>query len=48
MCEMGIFLGGFMEDCQDSDLYLGITKVCRGLCAKRRPHLLPLLDLETG
>jgi hypothetical protein len=48
MCEMGIFLGGFMEGCQDLDLDLGITKVCWGLCAKRRPHLLPLLDPETG
>jgi hypothetical protein len=30
MCERGIFLGGFMEDCQDSDLDLGITKNPKG------------------
>jgi Na+-translocating ferredoxin:NAD+ oxidoreductase RnfC subunit len=48
MCERGVFLGGFMEGCQDLDLDLGITKVCWGLCAKRQPHLLPLLDPETG
>jgi hypothetical protein len=30
MCERGIFLGGFMENCQDSDLDLGITKNPKG------------------
>jgi hypothetical protein len=32
--ERGVFLGGFMEDCQDSDLDLGITKNPKGLDAK--------------
>jgi hypothetical protein len=30
MCERVIFLGGFMEDCQGSDLDLGITKNPKG------------------
>jgi hypothetical protein len=35
MCEREIFLGGFMEDCQDSDLDLGITKNPKGLDVKQ-------------
>jgi hypothetical protein len=31
MCERGIFLGGFMEDCQDSGLDLGIRGKHGGL-----------------
>jgi hypothetical protein len=34
MCERGIFLGGFMEDCQDSGLDLGITRNPKGLDVK--------------
>jgi hypothetical protein len=34
MCEREIFLGGFMEHCQDSDLDLGITKNPKGLDVK--------------
>jgi hypothetical protein len=33
-CERGVFLGGFMEDCQDLDLDLGTTKNPKGLDAK--------------
>jgi hypothetical protein len=35
MCERGIFLGGFMEDCKDSDLDIGITKNPKGLDVKQ-------------
>jgi hypothetical protein len=35
MCERGIFSGGFMENCQDSDLDLGVTKNPKGLDVKQ-------------
>jgi hypothetical protein len=35
MCEGRIFSGGFMENCQDSDLDLGVTKKDKGLDVKQ-------------
>jgi hypothetical protein len=46
MCEGGIFSGGFMENCQDSDLDLGVTKKDKGLSAKSPLHPLPLCTIS--
>jgi hypothetical protein len=35
MCEGGIFSGGFMENCQDSHLDLGVTEKDKGLDVKQ-------------
>ena len=42
MCESGIFLGGYLQIGQDTEIDLGITGKGRGLNAKRPAHLQPL------